>query len=82
MITEIAMSSSITLFDVCARSEHWSGTSLESYMDFMNPLRSLPAANGLHGNPLHIEPVMPDIDAVGGGGGIENKLKLYWRNFL
>jgi len=67
MITEIAMSPFITLFNVCARSGHWSGTSLESYMDCMNPLRSLPADNALHGNPLNMEPVMPDIDAVGGG---------------
>ena len=67
MITEIAMSSYITLFDVCARSGHWSGTSLDSYMDSMNPLWSLPAANALHGNPLNMKPVMPDIDSDGVG---------------
>ena len=67
MITEIVMSSFITLFMVYTRSGHWSGTCLESYMDEMNPLRSMPAANALHANPLNMEPIMPDIDAVGGG---------------
>ena len=33
----------------------------------MNPLCYLPAANALHGNPLNMKPVMPDIDAVGVG---------------
>jgi hypothetical protein len=38
MITEIAMVSFITLFMVCAPSGHATGTSLEPYMDPMNPL--------------------------------------------
>jgi hypothetical protein len=59
MITEIAMCSFITLFVVCARSGHFTGTSLESYMDPMNPLHSLPAANALHRNiTLNMKPVM------------------------
>lgn len=65
MITEVAMVSFITLFMVCARSGHSTGTSPESYMDPMNPLRSLPAANALHGNALNMKPVMPKMNAVG-----------------
>ena len=64
-ITEIAMTSFITIIEVCARSGHSTGTCIESYMDAMNPLRSLPAANALHGNPLNMKPVMPQMDAVG-----------------
>ena len=30
---------------------------------------TLPPANAFHGNPLNMEPVMPNIDAVGGGNG-------------
>ncbi len=65
MITEIAMYSFITLFMVCAHSGHSTGTSFESYMDPMNPLCSLPAANALHGNTLNMKPVMPKMDAIG-----------------
>ena len=65
MITEIAMYSFITLFMVCAHSGHSTGTSLESYMDPMNPLHSLPAANALHRNTLNMKPAIPKMDAIG-----------------
>jgi hypothetical protein len=71
MITEMCMSSLITLLEVCARSGHSTGTSLESYMDIMNPLRSLPGANALHGNPLRMKPVMPRMDAVGAANRVQ-----------
>mmetsp|Transcript_10357 Transcript_10357/g.17598 ORF Transcript_10357/g.17598 Transcript_10357/m.17598 type:complete len:493 (+) Transcript_10357:230-1708(+) len=67
MITEIAMASFITLFMVVARTGHATGAVVDAYLDAMNPLRSLPAANALHGNALNMNPVMPNIDAVGKG---------------
>jgi len=76
MITEIAMASHITLFNVCARSGHSSGLTVDTYLDEMNPLRSLPAANALHGNPLNMKPVMPDIYAAVGKAHQEQVNKL------
>lgn len=67
MITEIAMASFITFFMVVARTGHATGAVVDAYLDAMNPLRSLPAANALHGNALNMNPVMPNIDAVGKG---------------
>ncbi len=67
MITQIAMASDITLFMVCARTGHSTGFTVDTYLDDMHPLRSLPAANALHGNVLNMKPVMPDINAVGEG---------------
>ena len=49
---------------------------MDTYLDEMNPLRSLPAANALHGNPLNMKPVMPDIYAAVGKAHQEQVKKL------
>ena len=58
---------SATVFSVCARSGHTTGTTLDSYLDKKNPLRGLPAANSLfEREDLRTRVVLPSFDAVGG----------------
>jgi hypothetical protein len=50
---------------VCACSGHSTGTSLESYMNPMNLLRSMPATNALHGNTRNINLLCQRWNAIG-----------------
>jgi hypothetical protein len=49
-ISAVSMAPKITLFDVCARSGHKTGTNIDSYFDSNNVERTMPAGNVLFGN--------------------------------
>ena len=64
-ITELSIHSAITLFQVCARSGHSTGTSLDSYIDKRNVAKILPTANALHQqHNIFAKVVLPQLESL------------------
>ena len=57
----------MTLFQLCARSGHETGTTIDSYIDKKNVAKTIPAANALHqrASILANVVVLPRLDCLG-----------------
>ena len=56
----------VTLFQLCARSGHETGTNIDSYIDKKNVAKTIPAANALHKRAsILANVVVPRLDCLG-----------------
>jgi len=74
-ITELTMHPEVTLFQLCARSGHSTGTTLDSYIDKKNVAKTIPAANALHQRVRVLaKVVVPRLDSL--GEDVQEQVKL------
>ena len=67
-ITECANSGQLTIFDVCGRSGHSTGTTVDTYYDRSNPITGLRAAKARNGYVnINAKIVLPHLEAIGIG---------------
>ena len=67
-ITECANSGQLTIFDVCGRSGHSTGTTVDTYYDKSNPITGLGAAKARNGYiNCNSKIVLPHLKAIGVG---------------
>jgi len=74
-ITELTMHLEVTLFQLCARSGHSTGTTVDSYIDKKNVAKTIPAANALHQRDrILAKVVVPRLDSL--GEDVQEQVKL------
>ena len=74
-ITECANMGHLTIFDVCGRSGHSTGTTVDSYYDKNNPITGLRAAKARNGySNTDSKIVLPELEAIKIGEPILKRL--------
>ena len=82
---EIFIHSIISIFQACARTGHFKGINIDSYLNSFNPLKGFPGTYALHGNKqIRMKFVLPDICMIVSmnQAAVERFIRFFWAPLL